>query len=111
MSGAQDIVIAGGVESMTRVPMGLVANVLPRKNGLGFYMSEGLTSKYQTEFSQFTGAEMMAAKHGLSQEDLTRFSVESHRRAVQATDGSTNKADTDVLLLLFAIVAISVLTD
>lgn len=87
MSGAQDIVIAGGVESMTRVPMGLVTSGLPRKNGLGFYMSQPLLDKYQMEFSQFTGAEMMAKKYEISLEDLTSYSVESHRRAVQATAG------------------------
>jgi acetyl-CoA C-acetyltransferase len=91
MSGAQDIVIAGGVESMTRVPMGLVTNSLPRKNNLGFYMSEELLKKYDgVEFSQFMGAEMMAKKYGLTQDDLTSFSVESHRRAAQATAGIGN---------------------
>jgi acetyl-CoA C-acetyltransferase len=89
MSGAQDIVIAGGVESMTRVPMGLVTNGLPRKNGLGFYMSEHLASKYKMEFSQFVGAEMMATKYGVTQEDLTKYSVESHMRAARATAGAT----------------------
>ena len=88
MSGAQDIVVAAGVESMTRVPMGLVANVLPRKNGLGFYMSDALSKKYDgVEFSQFMGAEMMAKKYDITQEDLSNFSLESHLRAAKATAG------------------------
>jgi acetyl-CoA C-acetyltransferase len=103
MSGAQDIVIAGGVESMTRVPMGLVTNGLPRKNGLGFYMSQNLTDKYKVEFSQFMGAEMMAKNYDLSLEDLTNFSVESHRRAVQATAGVCFFCWCVVLFLLWLI--------
>jgi acetyl-CoA C-acetyltransferase len=73
---------------MTRVPMGLATSTLQRKNGLGFYMPPSLLNKYdQFEFSQFVGAEMMAKKYNLSLEDLTNFSVESHRRAMQATNG------------------------
>ena len=97
MSGAQDIVIAAGVESMTRVPMGLVTNGLPRKNGLGFYMSESLMDKYEVEFSQFLGAEMMAKKYDLSQDDLTAYSVESHRRAAQATAGNPSSSSSSSL--------------
>lgn len=70
---------------MTRVPMFLATVGLPRKNGLGFYMSDHLTDKYKVEFSQFLGAEMMAKKYDLTQEDLTKYSVESHHRAAQAT--------------------------
>lgn len=98
MSGCQDIVIAAGVESMTRVPMGVATNVLPRKNGLGFYMSDSLMKKYdEVEFSQFIGAEMMAKKYDLSQEDLSNFSVESHRRAAKAT--SDGLFDNEILPL------------
>ena len=60
MSGTMDIVIAAGVESMTRVPMGL-ASQLPAKNGFGHYKSPGIEQHYPNiVFSQFTGAEMMA---------------------------------------------------
>src|SRR6201981_631205 len=45
MSGAMDVVIAAGVESMTRVPMGL-ASQLPAKNGYGHYKSPGLEQRY-----------------------------------------------------------------
>jgi acetyl-CoA C-acetyltransferase len=55
MSGTQDIVIAAGVESMTRVPM-FTPSALPQKNGMGFYMSPQIRKRYgDTEFSQFTG--------------------------------------------------------
>src|SRR3954451_3552441 len=91
MSGSMDIVIAAGVESMTRVPMGL-ASQLPAKNGFGHYKSPGLEQKYPNiMFSQFTGAEMMAEKYGLSKEQLDTYSYESHQRAIAATQAGKFK--------------------
>src|SRR3569833_2556434 len=85
MSGAMDVVIAAGVESMTRVPMGL-SSQLPAKNGFGNYKSPGIEAKYPNiVFSQFTGAEMMAEKYGLSKDDLDEYSYNSHQRAIAAT--------------------------
>ena len=85
MSGTQDMVIAAGVESMTRVPMGTTATLF-MKEGLGHYKSPRLEEKYPgIMFSQFMGAEMMAKKHGFSREDLDSFALESHRRAAAAT--------------------------
>src|SRR6266404_2507215 len=56
MSGSMDCVIAAGVESMTRVPMGL-ASQLPAKNGFGHYKSPNIEKRYPNiVFSQFTGA-------------------------------------------------------
>src|SRR5687767_13335504 len=70
MSGTQDLVIAAGVESMTRVPM-FTSSELPRKNGLGFYMSPRVQQRYPgVEFSQFIGAEMIARKYGLQKDQL-----------------------------------------
>jgi acetyl-CoA C-acetyltransferase len=84
MSGTQDIVIAAGVESMTRVPMGLPMT-LPAKNGLGFYVSPGMQTRYPgVEFSQFAGAEMIAKKYGLTREELDAYAYESHQRAIEA---------------------------
>ncbi|ARN19727.1 acetyl-CoA C-acetyltransferase [Piscinibacter gummiphilus] len=84
MSGTQDIVIAAGVESMTRVPMGLPMT-LPAKNGLGFYVSPGMQKRYPgVEFSQFAGAEMIAKKYGLTREELDAYAYESHQRAIEA---------------------------
>ena len=85
MSGTMDCVIAGGVESMSRVPM-FTPSELPRKAGMGTYMSPGIERRYgAAEFSQFTGAEMIAAKYGLSKEVLDRYALQSHQRAGAAT--------------------------
>jgi len=87
MSGTQDLVIAAGVESMTRVPM-FTSSDLPRRNGLGFYMSPRIQQRYPgVEFSQFMGAEMMARKYGLAKEQLDAYALESHRRARAAVEG------------------------
>ncbi|MFW2437406.1 MAG: acetyl-CoA C-acetyltransferase [Parvibaculales bacterium] len=85
MSGTMDCVIAAGVESMTRVPMGTPIS-LPYKNDLGFYVSEEMQKRYpNVQFSQFAGAEMVAKKYGLDKEDLDGFSYRSHERAIAAT--------------------------
>src|SRR3954469_20974147 len=84
MSGSMDMVIAAGVESMTRVPMGL-SSQLPAKNGFGNYKSPGIEHRYPNiVFSQFTGAEMMAEKYGLSKDELDEYSYNSHQRAIAA---------------------------
>jgi acetyl-CoA C-acetyltransferase len=91
MAGSMDIVIAAGVESMTRVPMGL-ASQLPAKNGFGHYKSPGIEKKYPNiMFSQFTGAEMMAEKYGLSKDQLDEYSYNSHQRAIAATQAGKFK--------------------
>src|ERR1700752_4584379 len=91
MSGAMDVVIAAGVESMTRVPMGL-ASQLPAKNGFGHYKSPKLEQRYPNiVFSQFTGAEMMAEKYGLSKDELDEYAYGSHQRAIAATQGGRFK--------------------
>jgi acetyl-CoA C-acetyltransferase len=85
MSGSMDIVIAAGVESMTRVPMG-TPTTLPLKAGLGFYVSPQMARRYPgVQFSQFTGAEMIAKNYGIEKEELDRYALESHRRAIAAT--------------------------
>ena len=85
MSGTMNIVIAGGVESMTRVPM-FTSSALPEKNGLGRYMSPAMQQRYpDVQFSQFTGAEMMAKKYDLSKADLDVYALHSHTLAIDAT--------------------------
>jgi acetyl-CoA C-acetyltransferase len=85
MSGTMDCVIAAGVESMTRVPMGLPA-VLAYKNGFGKSTSPRLEERYPgVEFSQFAGAEMMARKYDFSREELDDFGYQSQVRAADAT--------------------------
>ncbi len=91
MSGTMDIVIAAGVESMTRVPMG-TPSVLPFKNGMGHYMSPNIRSRYPgPDFSQFMGAEMMAKKYKLTREQLDQYALSSHQRAIAATQSGAFK--------------------
>ena len=85
MSGTMDCVIAAGVESMTRVPMGTPIS-LPFKNDLGFYVSPEMQQRYpNVQFSQFAGAEMVAKKYDLNKDELDAFSYRSHERAIAAT--------------------------
>ena len=94
MSGTQDVVVAMGVESMTRVPMG--SNVsLYAKAGLGEGpFSDRIEARYGTKnFSQFIGAEMVAQKHGFTREELDAYALESHRRAAAARDGGAFDAE------------------
>src|SRR5580698_8751926 len=87
MSGTQDIVIAAGVESMSRVPMGLSV-ALPAQNGFGNPMSPAQQKRYPNiQFSQFMGAEMMAEKYKLTKDQLDEFAYRSHQRAIAATQG------------------------
>ncbi len=87
MSGTQDVIIAAGVESMTRVPMG-TPTLLPAQAGLGTGpWSERIRARYDvTEFSQFTGAEMIAQNYQMTRHELDSFAVDSHRKAVAATE-------------------------
>lgn len=85
MSGCMDVVIAGGVESMSRVPMGLPAS-LAHKHGYGSPVGPAMQARYPgVVFSQFTGAEMVAHKYGLSRDALDRYALQSHQRASAAT--------------------------
>ena len=85
MSGTQDVVIAAGIESMTRVPMGSTG-AFHMKEGLGHYKSPGLEAKYPgIMWSQFVGAEMIVQKHGFTKDDLDRFALSSHQKAIAAT--------------------------
>lgn len=84
-SGHMDIVIAAGVESMTRVPLGS-AGRLAEEAGLGRSRGIALKARYpNVKFSQFAGAEMVARKYGLTKDNLDLFGYESHRKAAAAT--------------------------
>jgi acetyl-CoA C-acetyltransferase len=86
MSGTQDMVIAAGVESMTRVPMGSTV-MFHMKEGLGNYKSPRLEEEYPgIQWSQFMGAEMIVKKHGFTKDDLDRFAFASHQKAKAATE-------------------------
>ncbi|WP_226581215.1 acetyl-CoA C-acetyltransferase [Acuticoccus sediminis] len=85
LSGTQDIVLASGVESMTRVPMGATGRFTPAFEP-NSPKSPRLDEKYPgVAFSQFMGAEMIAGKHGFDRETLDAYALESHRRATAAT--------------------------
>ena len=93
MSGTMDVVIAAGVESMTRVPMMSPGN-LARKAGLGHYQGAAINQRYgDVLFSQFTGAEMMASKYGLDRDALDRYALQSHQRAAAATQAGRFDAE------------------
>jgi acetyl-CoA C-acetyltransferase len=84
MSGTQDVVIAAGAESMTRVPMGS-PTALAQQAGLGTPWSERIRQRYGVDqFSQFVGAQMLAEKYGLSREQLDQYALLSHQRAAAA---------------------------
>ena len=88
MSGTSDLVVAGGVQNMSLIP---ISSAMTLAQPLGFSDpfsgSKGWVARYGTqEVSQFRGAEMIADKWSLSREDMERFALESHRRAVQAID-------------------------
>jgi len=83
IAGAYDVVIAAGVECMTRVPMGVTMN------GPGMPFGPKMMERYQAAgglVPQGISAEMIADKWGLSREDLDALSVESHKRAARATE-------------------------
>ena len=83
MSGTQDVVIAAGVESMSRVPMGI--STIPGSGAQPF--SARVRERFGVDgFSQFIGAEMIAKKHGFDRARLDAFALESHRRAAAATE-------------------------
>ena len=94
MSGTQDVVIAAGVESMTRVPMGLPVT-LPMQHGIGTGpFSKRIQERFGVPmFSQFTGAEMIAEKYQFRKEELDLFALDSHRKAARATEAGAFDAE------------------
>lgn len=87
LSGTQDMVIAAGVESMTRVPMGsTVALYAQAELGTGPW-SDAAKQRYGVKaFDQFTGAQMIAEKYGFTREAADTFALESHRKAIAAVE-------------------------
>jgi acetyl-CoA C-acetyltransferase len=88
MSGSQDVVIAGGVQNMSMVP---ISSAMLAGQPLGFddpfTGSPGWVKRYgRQEVSQFRSAEMIAEKWDCSREDMERFALESHERALYAID-------------------------
>jgi acetyl-CoA C-acetyltransferase len=85
MSGTQDVVIAAGAESMTRVPM-FSNTAYHQREGVGVGpFSDRIKQRFGIEsFSQFDGAAMIATKYGFDRETLDRFALQSHQRATAA---------------------------
>jgi len=86
MSGTQDLVVAGGVQQMSQIPISsamLVAEPFGFTDP--FTGSTGWVSRYGAgEVSQFNSAEMIAEKWNISRDDMEAFAVESHERAIRA---------------------------
>ncbi len=82
IAGAYDVVIAAGVENMTRVPMG--ASVAEGKYGYPF--GPLMTQRYPNLVPQGISAELISEKWGISREQNDAFSVQSHLRAARATE-------------------------
>jgi acetyl-CoA C-acetyltransferase len=88
MSGTQDLVVACGVQNMSQIP---IASAMTVAAPLGFSDpfsgSEGWVKRYgDQQVSQFRSADMIAERWSISRDDMEAFSVESHRRAIQARD-------------------------
>ncbi|MEO6652534.1 MAG: thiolase family protein [Ilumatobacteraceae bacterium] len=82
IAGAYDVVVAAGVEVMTRTPMG--ASIV---KDMGFPFPQPMLDRYESSGlpPQGIGAEMIADEYGFSRADLDAFGAESQRRAAQAT--------------------------
>lgn len=84
MSGTMDIVIAGGVESMTTVPIGSPVYIAA-EHGMAGPESPSFRERYNgVEINQFAGAERIAVNYGFTREELDRFGCESHQKAAAA---------------------------
>ncbi|WP_428311517.1 acetyl-CoA C-acetyltransferase [Hydrocarboniphaga sp.] len=86
MSGTQDVVVAGGVQTMTQIP---ISSAMIAAQPLGFADpfsgSKGWVARFGTQpVSQFVGAQMIADKWEISRDDMERFSLQSHQRARRA---------------------------
>jgi acetyl-CoA acyltransferase len=90
VSGQCDVVVAGGVESMSRVPMGSSAGT----GEVGMPFGPALLERYDgVVFNQGAGAEMMVERWGLTREQLDEFSLGSHRKAAAAQDAGAFEAE------------------
>jgi acetyl-CoA C-acetyltransferase len=91
-SGTADLVIAGGVQNMSMIP---IATAMAPPFGDPFSGSEGWRKRYGTqEISQFRGADMIAERWSISREEMEAYALESHRRAVMAIDEGHFAAET-----------------
>ncbi len=88
MSGVNDLVVAGGLQNMSQVPL-TAAAIVGEQYGFTTPYAESLgwRERYgDQEISQFAGAELIAEKWDISREEMEQFALESHRRAALAQD-------------------------
>jgi acetyl-CoA C-acetyltransferase len=88
MSGTADLIVAGGVQNMSMIPISSAMTVTESMDVPEIFAgSKGWLDRYgDQEISQFRGADLIAEKWGITREDMEVFALESHRRAAQATD-------------------------
>jgi acetyl-CoA C-acetyltransferase len=90
LSGTQDLVVAGGVQNMSMIPIAFATRQAAEPLGLTegpFAGSAGWRARYGDKpVNQFVGAETIAAKWGISRQDQEEFALRSHQRAVRAID-------------------------
>ncbi|MFT6052962.1 MAG: acetyl-CoA C-acetyltransferase [Halioglobus sp.] len=93
MSGTQDVVIAGGVESMSQVPIG--SNIIDGyKADHGLPYGKVISERYPgVQFNQFAGAEMLAEKYDVTSDELNAFALSSHLKAKTAVEEGRFKAE------------------
>jgi len=95
MSGTSDLIVAGGVQNMSAIP---ISSAMTVAEPLGFENpfkgSKGWEKRFgDQEVSQFRGAEAIADRWGISREDMERFALESHQRAIRAIDAGRFKEE------------------
>ena len=89
LSGTADLVVAGGVQNMSRVPIGAAMGAEDPFSG-----SEGWRARYGTEeISQFRAADLIAGKWGIGRPEMERYALASHQRAVRAIDAKAFEAE------------------
>lgn len=90
LSGTQDLVVAGGTQNMSMIPIAFASRQAAEPLGLteGPYAgSEGWRARYgDAPVNQFHGAQLIAAKWGIGRREMEEFALRSHRRAVRAID-------------------------
>ena len=101
MSGTTDLVVAGGVQNMSVIPIGSAMTVAEHVGFTDpdpFRGSKGWVARYgDQEVSQFRAAEMIAEKWDISREDMEVFAFESHQRAIRAIDEGRFEAEIEPL--------------
>ncbi|MFD3515147.1 acetyl-CoA C-acetyltransferase [Streptomyces sp. NPDC058657] len=90
LSGTQDLVVAGGTQNMTQIPIAFASRRAAEPLGLTegpFLGSAGWRARYgDAPVNQFHGAQLIADKWGISRRDMEEFALSSHRRALRAID-------------------------